>query len=274
MAVVGEIFLEGWQLQWEGEELLLGYFGVERGRLHWGGWEKKGERRVHLFRKNRAGKRRRYFWEDDLARDWEELREKTRERESFWMLVWDWVFERESIRLAWEGGQLKKKDGLLISGQPSWRGFSGMFIVDSSFASTGKFFFSCFCWFLDDFCWLGVSMLISLSLMIFVEDLFGSVPVSPWDICNLVLIFIWYSFDFTHPHMSSLINIWNEACINSCCSYCMHSVLVVYPVSGTIPGLCYFPPFHLWKQGVTERIISSRRVLGGYPGTKMTCSSG
>ena len=146
--------------------------------------------------------------------------------ESFWMLVGDWVFGRESIRLAWEGGQLKKKDGLLISGQPSWRGFSGMFIVDFSFASTGKFFFSCFCWFLDDFCWLGVSMLISLSLMIFVEDLFGSVPVSLWDICNLVLIFIWYLFDFTHPHMSSLINIWNEACMNWSRSYCLHSVFI------------------------------------------------
>ena len=33
-------------------------------------------------------------------------------------------------------------------------------------------------------------MLISLSLMIFVEDLFGSVLVSPWDIYNFVLILV------------------------------------------------------------------------------------
>ena len=52
--------------------------------------------------------------------------------------------------------------------------------MDFSFTSTGKFLSSFV--FVDSwmiFGWLGVSMLISLSLMIFVEDPFGSVSVSP-----------------------------------------------------------------------------------------------
>ena len=114
------------------------------------------------------------------------------------------------------------------------------------------------------FGWLGVSMLISLYLMFFfVEDPFSSNSASPWDICNLILIFIWYSFDFTHPHMSSLINVWNEACMNSFCSYCLHSVLLSILFLVPIPG-----------NKELQRIIFSRRVLGEHPGTKMTCSSG
>ena len=46
--------------------------------------------------------------------------------------------------------------------------------MDFSFASTGKF----------------SSLAFVDSWMIFVEDLFGSVSVSPWDICNSVLIFV------------------------------------------------------------------------------------
>ena len=73
---------------------------------------------------------------------------------------------------------------------------------------------------------------ISLSLMIFVEDLFGSVSVSPWDICNSVLIFVWYSFDFTHLHLSPLTDLWHEAWMGSFCSCYTYSVLPLSPVLG------------------------------------------
>ena len=167
----------------------------------------------------------------------------------------DFSGAKGSICWAWEGGQLKKKDGLLISGHPSWRLFSSMSIVDFSFASNGKLLFFCFCWLLDDVCWLGVNMLLSLFLMIFIEDPFGSVSVSPWEICDHVLFFylvlIWF-----HPPSYELIDWYMKwVCMSSSfffffsiiCTLFLLSTLFLVP----IPGMRCFSHFCLCKQGVT-----------------------
>ena len=99
--------------------------------------------------------------------------------------------------------------------------------------------------------------------MFFVEDLFGSVSVSPWDICNSVLIFVWYSFDFTHLHLSPLTDLWHEAWMGSFCSCYTYSVLPLSPILGIrlwwAPVLSSLPE----EQGTTM-VASWRGVFLGY----------
>ena len=94
-----------------------------------GNWaENVREGRYHIFwgvgyRENEVS-----WGTRDLGRERKRERERERERELH-------CLEKNQER--------KKKDGLLSSCRPCWRGsFSGMFIVDFPFTSTGMLFFS------------------------------------------------------------------------------------------------------------------------------------
>ena len=131
-----------------------------------------------------------------------------------------------------------------------------------------------FCSFLGDVCGLRASMSIYLfdgSCWRLFCPYFGfPIDISATMLC---FFFIWYSFDFTHPHMSSLIDIWNEFVWVHFFFYHLHSVFAFYPVSGTHTWNALFFSF-LCVSKELQRVIFRRRVLGEHLGTKMTCSSG
>ena len=113
-----------------------------------------------------------------------------------------------------------------------------------------SFFFSCFCWFLDDFCWLGVSMLISLALMVFFLRTRLALFQFPKG-CFIVMfcfLFIWYSFDFTHPRMSSLIDRWVHFY-----SHYLHSVFI-FPCFGYLVMECIIAPISVHGSKELQRI--------------------
>ena len=89
----------------------------------------------------------------------------------------------------------------------------------------------------------------------FIVDWFASVLIPSWDIfCNHVLLFIWHPFDFIHPHMSSWIVIWNEACTGLFYSYTLCSVSLFHLPLFRIPvhGVHHYSYFRPWEQRVTE----------------------